>query len=229
MRPGEENLDGPPIHGNTRPRVVWTAVPAIMLVCPLHLRLPRPARHREARSAGNERQITVTGQQFTWTFAYNERAARSSRLAQLYVPEGELGEVQRGDAQGRPARLLGPRVPPEDRRRARHPDPLPRHAEQAAGSYPVVCAELCGLGPRLHAPSAHVLDQERLRQVGLRDDGTQAGRGQHRRGRGGQAAAVDAKAIFARGKTTGATAAAAATSSLTRARRAVSGRISTRS
>src|SRR3954470_9159856 len=32
MRPGEELMDGPPIHGNTRLEVVWTAVPAIILV-----------------------------------------------------------------------------------------------------------------------------------------------------------------------------------------------------
>src|SRR5689334_22755408 len=32
MRPGEEDLDGPPIHGNTRLEVVWTAIPAILLV-----------------------------------------------------------------------------------------------------------------------------------------------------------------------------------------------------
>src|SRR5919199_5006295 len=32
MRPGEELADGPPIHGNTRLEVIWTAVPAILLV-----------------------------------------------------------------------------------------------------------------------------------------------------------------------------------------------------
>src|ERR1700754_1496426 len=32
MRPGEEELDGPPIHGNTRLEVIWTAIPAILLV-----------------------------------------------------------------------------------------------------------------------------------------------------------------------------------------------------
>src|SRR5690606_34295862 len=32
MRPGEEDLDGPPIHGNTRLEVIWTALPAILLV-----------------------------------------------------------------------------------------------------------------------------------------------------------------------------------------------------
>ena len=32
MRPGEENMDGPPIHGNTRLEVIWTAIPAALLV-----------------------------------------------------------------------------------------------------------------------------------------------------------------------------------------------------
>src|SRR4051794_13325988 len=32
VRPGQENLDGPPIHGNTTLEVVWTAIPATMLV-----------------------------------------------------------------------------------------------------------------------------------------------------------------------------------------------------
>src|SRR5947199_7911783 len=32
MRPGEELKDGPPIHGNTRLEVVWTAVPAVLIL-----------------------------------------------------------------------------------------------------------------------------------------------------------------------------------------------------
>src|ERR1039458_5429142 len=32
MRPGEELKDGPPIHGNARLEVFWTAVPAILLL-----------------------------------------------------------------------------------------------------------------------------------------------------------------------------------------------------
>src|SRR5829696_4610622 len=30
MRPGQELMDGPPIHGNTRLEVIWTAIPAII-------------------------------------------------------------------------------------------------------------------------------------------------------------------------------------------------------
>src|SRR6478609_4598220 len=32
MKPGEEMKDGPPIHGNTRLEVIWTAVPAILII-----------------------------------------------------------------------------------------------------------------------------------------------------------------------------------------------------
>src|SRR5450756_2479247 len=32
MKPGEELKDGPPIHGNTRLEVFWTAIPAVILL-----------------------------------------------------------------------------------------------------------------------------------------------------------------------------------------------------
>src|SRR5689334_5190221 len=32
MKPGEEDKDGPPIHGNTRLEVLWTAIPAVLIV-----------------------------------------------------------------------------------------------------------------------------------------------------------------------------------------------------
>src|SRR5437763_13917420 len=32
MRPGDEDKDGPPIHGNTRLEVVWTALPAALII-----------------------------------------------------------------------------------------------------------------------------------------------------------------------------------------------------
>src|SRR6202044_2779175 len=32
MGPGDEEKDGPPIHGNTRLEVIWTAGPAILIV-----------------------------------------------------------------------------------------------------------------------------------------------------------------------------------------------------
>src|SRR6476659_9234892 len=72
MRPGEENLDGPPIHGNTRLEVIWTAVPAILIVGLVTYAYVVMRDIEEAPAAGNERVVAVTGQQFTWTFTYNE-------------------------------------------------------------------------------------------------------------------------------------------------------------
>ena len=31
MRPGEEQKDGPPIHGNTMLEIIWTAIPALII------------------------------------------------------------------------------------------------------------------------------------------------------------------------------------------------------
>src|SRR5918998_2935051 len=32
MRPGQELQDGPPIHGNTRLEVIWTVIPAVLIL-----------------------------------------------------------------------------------------------------------------------------------------------------------------------------------------------------
>src|SRR3712207_4343080 len=32
MRPGQEQQDGPPIHGNTRLEVIWTVIPAVLIL-----------------------------------------------------------------------------------------------------------------------------------------------------------------------------------------------------
>src|SRR5579864_3213378 len=32
LRPGDDRIDGPPIHGNTRLEVVWTVLPAVLLI-----------------------------------------------------------------------------------------------------------------------------------------------------------------------------------------------------
>src|SRR5581483_9767439 len=32
LRPGDDRVDGPPIHGNTRLEVVWTVLPAALLI-----------------------------------------------------------------------------------------------------------------------------------------------------------------------------------------------------
>src|SRR5919206_3545 len=70
MRPGEEGLDGPPIHGNTRLEVVWTAIPAILIVGLVTYAYVVLRDIEQAPAAGRERVVQVFGEQFAWTFEY---------------------------------------------------------------------------------------------------------------------------------------------------------------
>src|SRR3954452_16098845 len=71
MRPGQENEDGPPIHGNTTLEVVWTVIPAIMLVslCTYAYLVLRDIERKPAQAA-SEMRVQVRGQQFAWDFTY---------------------------------------------------------------------------------------------------------------------------------------------------------------
>src|SRR6188472_1733307 len=71
MRPGEEELDGPPIHGNTRLEVIWTAIPATLLIG-LCTNAFLVLEDVEQSPAGQELKVRVVGQQFAWTFYYKE-------------------------------------------------------------------------------------------------------------------------------------------------------------
>jgi cytochrome c oxidase subunit 2 len=74
VKPGEELKDGPPIHGNTRLEVIWTAIPAIILVA-LCSYAYIVLRDIEKANASGEMQVRVVGEQFTWTFFIPVRAA----------------------------------------------------------------------------------------------------------------------------------------------------------
>ena len=87
MRPGEELKDGPPIHGNTKLEVIWTAIPAIILValCSYAYVVLRDIETAEA----SEMKVRVVGEQFTWTFFYPGDGGKEIASNQLYVPEGK--------------------------------------------------------------------------------------------------------------------------------------------
>src|ERR1700761_5994535 len=86
MRPGEEDLDGPPIHGNTRLEIVWTAIPAILLVglCTYAFLVLHDV---EKAKADTQHRVRVVGQQFAWTFYYRGADGKEIKSAepQLYV------------------------------------------------------------------------------------------------------------------------------------------------
>jgi len=155
MRPGEELMDGPPIHGNTRLEIVWTAIPAIMLValCTYAFLVLRDV---ERADAGQPVQVRVVGQQFAWTFYYKVGGKEVS-APELYVPINRQVEftLQSKDV------LHDFWVPSFRIKKDAVPgiDVKYRVTPNRIGNYSIVCAELCGLGHSTMRGTAHVLTQ----------------------------------------------------------------------
>jgi cytochrome c oxidase subunit 2 len=155
MRPGEELMDGPPIHGNTRLEIVWTAVPAIILVglCTYAFLVLRDV---EKADAGQPLKVRVVGQQFAWSFHYAQ-GGKDYASPQLYVPVGKQVEftLQSKDV------LHDFWVPAFRIKRDAVPgiDTKYRVTPSVTGTYPIVCAELCGLGHSTMRGNAHVVSQ----------------------------------------------------------------------
>jgi cytochrome c oxidase subunit 2 len=204
MRPGEENLDGPPIHGNTRLEVIWTAVPAILIVGLVTYAYVVMRDIEEAPAAGNERVVAVTGQQFAWSFAYNEGGKRFT-TAELYLPAGKSVKFD-----VRSKDVIHDFWVPDFRMKIDAVPGITTHYRvtpknpAAIGDHAIVCAELCGLGHAFMRQTAHILAPAAFdKWVQKMTAKPAAGGG------GGGGAAVNAKQIFTSGDAdTGATACA---------------------
>src|SRR5450755_2506027 len=85
MKPGEEEKDGPPIHGNTRLEVVWTALPAI-LILGLCTYAYTVLRSNEDAKKG-EMTVNVTERQFAFEFSYPQAGGKQVVSPILYLPK----------------------------------------------------------------------------------------------------------------------------------------------
>jgi cytochrome c oxidase subunit 2 len=161
MKPGEEGKDGPPIHGNTRLEVFWTAIPTVLLLGMVGYSFV--VLHDNEKKPSREIQIEVTGQQFAWTYEYPKAVTGGKPLqsTQLYVPKGVSVEfnIHAKDvihAFWIPAfRIQEDAVPGITTHWRATPDRL--------GTYPVVCNLLCGLGHSLMRSKIHVVSEERFK------------------------------------------------------------------
>jgi cytochrome c oxidase subunit 2 len=202
MKPGEENMDGPPIHGNTRLEIVWTALPAIMMLSLCVYAAVELHNAEKAPAAGTpELNVRVVGEQFAWTFYYTgTKTADGKEISsnQLYLPEGRSVKfrVQTKD-------VLHDFWVPAFRWKI---DAVPgittsyRVTPNRVGSYPVVCAELCGLGHATMRQTAHVMpsqDFEAWLQKKGRPGGETAPAGGGGGGGGAPAASADGDKVFA--------------------------------
>ena len=199
MKPGEELLDGPPIHGNTRLEVIWTTIPALLMLA-LSTYAYIVLRDIEAAPAAGqpELNVRVVGEQFTWTFYYPAESEGGEEIAsaQLYVPQGQSVKF---DVQSKD--VIHDFWVPAFRMKI---DAVPgittfyRVTPTRLGSYPVVCAELCGIGHSVMRQTATVLSPEDFDQW-LADE--RAGGGEEETGGGGEGeqaggGAVDGAELF---------------------------------
>jgi cytochrome c oxidase subunit 2 len=153
MRPGQEHEDGPPIHGNTRLEVIWTALPAVMLVSLCSYAYAVLVDIEEKRP--NELVVNVTGVQFAWKYSYPQQGGKPVEANQLYLPRDRpvLFNVRSED-------VIHDFWVPAFRMKI---DAVPgitthiRVTPTKLGNYPVVCAELCGLGHSVMRSTAHVV------------------------------------------------------------------------
>jgi cytochrome c oxidase subunit II len=161
MKPGQELADGPPIHGNTRLEVIWTAIPSIIILALVAYSLVVLGEN-ERKPAGKEIQVNVTGQQFVWTYEYPSSVTGAAPLHSysLYLPEGEsvyfhLHSRDVIHAFWVPAFRLQEDVVPGI---VTHYRVTPTRL----GDYPVVCNLLCGSGHGLMRSTVHVVTPARF-------------------------------------------------------------------
>lgn len=160
MRPGQENQDGAPIHGSTRLEVIWVTVPAALILglCVYAYVVLRDIERKPAQAA-QEMQVKVIGQQFAWSFEYPKSMTGGKQLTtnQLYLPINRSVEfrITAKDV------LHDFWVPSFSVKM----DAVPgitthyRVTPNRLGNYPIVCAELCGLGHSVMRSTVHVLPQ----------------------------------------------------------------------
>jgi cytochrome c oxidase subunit II len=76
-----DDAEGPQIHGNTRLEIIWTAIPAVILVGIAAVVLARsPAVQATSGDRANELVVEVQGHQFYWQYIYPDGQVSVDRL-----------------------------------------------------------------------------------------------------------------------------------------------------
>lgn len=159
LRPGEADRDGPPIHGNTRLEVTWTAVPAVLILglCGYSYAV----LHANERTTPHAMVVNVTARQFAFEFSYRNGSGQTVVSPQLYLPSGQPVVFHL-----RSLDVVHSFFVPQF---AEKLDAVPgivttvRVTPTHTGSYPVECTELCGAGHSLMRAGAEVVSPAAFR------------------------------------------------------------------
>jgi cytochrome c oxidase subunit 2 len=153
MRPGQEQQDGPPIHGNTRLEVVWTALPALLIISLCSYAYTVLRSNEDSRRG--EMTVNVTERQFAFEYSYPHLDGKTVVSSALYLPRDRpvVFKIRSLD-------VVHSFFVPEFSEKL---DAVPgitttlRVTPTRLGTYPAECTELCGAGHSLMRSTVHVV------------------------------------------------------------------------
>jgi cytochrome c oxidase subunit 2 len=152
--PPDDDAEGPPIHGHTGLEIVWTAVPAILVIV---LGIVSAIVLSENGNAGpNPLQVKAIGQQFAWKFQYPERGDFTTGELVLPVNQEAKFTMEAVDV------LHSFWVPNFGQKMDAVPgiETTILVTPTKTGEFEVVCAELCGLGHATMRAKARVVTEQ---------------------------------------------------------------------
>lgn len=154
----DDDEDGPPIHGNTALEIVWTAIPAALVLLIGVVSAVVLARNGEA--GPRPLRVEAVGQQFAWRFVYPDHGEVTS--GELVLPVGRQAQFTM-----RSLDVIHSFWVPEFGQKM---DAVPgivttiNVTPTRTGEFPVVCAELCGLGHATMRAKARVVSEAEFEQ-----------------------------------------------------------------
>ena len=140
-QPGDDS-DGPPVHGNTMLEIIWTVIPTLLLAGVAAYAVVVINRNEALAAPANRIDVNVNAQQFNWTFEYE-----GVRTGDLRVPAGDKKRQIRLNITA--SDVIHDFWVPELRVKQDATPGVVTHlvfTPRDLGTYPIVCAELCGAG-----------------------------------------------------------------------------------
>ena len=147
----DDDTDGPPIHGNTRLEVIWTIVPAILVIA-IGI-VSAVVLEKNADAGANPLKVKVFAQQFAWRFVYPGNV----RSDELVMPLHRHVKFDMTSADV----IHSFWIPQMGQKQ----DVVPGIQTEIVvtptktGTYTLICTELCGLGHATMRAPVRVLEE----------------------------------------------------------------------
>jgi cytochrome c oxidase subunit 2 len=156
-KPGDEDRDGEPIHGNTTLEIVWTVIPTIIVIGFAVYGGIVLAKNEDVT---DEVKIAVTAKQFIWTFEYPDGQVSN----ELVLPVDR--DIQ-FDITAETSDVIHSFYIPEFRVKADAPPGIMNHTyahPTKTGTFQLICTELCGIGHSQMRAIVKVMEEDDYEQ-----------------------------------------------------------------